>query len=399
MRDARRVESRFPFSRLWTVNQERRSVGLLVTLVLAMLSGAALSVYYLWHMWVPSGDSLCGMSETINCQASSQSMFARVGPVPVALLGVAFYMGGLVLVRRAKVGDVEVGHLRLLHVLFGFSVLYSLFLGVVSAVVLQTLCPVCTLMYVANGAGLFATWKLVGEPPWTSAARVFTSPLQALKQGGVWFTLFFAALCFLGIAAERRIAGPADFVIEPREPDALPIPYAELTAAHVPALGPVDAPLVVIEFSDFQCPYCARLTASLHAMRDVFGDQMRLEFRHLPLEMHEMARPAALASLCASQEGKFWELHDLLFEKQHELTTDVILALGTEVGLNETALQTCMNSETTRLMLEADRHTAEAFEVRGTPTFFVNGVRYAGGYPAAPMERLFRSILAQQPTE
>jgi protein-disulfide isomerase/uncharacterized membrane protein len=368
----------------------------LVTLVLAMLSGAALSVYYLWHMWMPSGDSLCGLSETINCRASSQSMFARVGPVPVALLGAAFYLGGLVLVRRASSGDVEVGHLRLLHVLFGFSVLYSLFLAAVSAAVLQTLCPVCTLMYVANGVGLFATWKLVGEPPWASLARQVGAPLQVLRQGGVWFALFFAALCVLGIAAERRIAGPADLVIEPREPDAAPIPYAELTAAHVPAVGPVDAPLVVVEFSDFQCPYCARLTASLHAMRDIFGDQMRLEFRNLPLDMHEMARPAALAALCASQEGKFWELHDLLFEKQHELTTDVILALGTGVGLNETALQTCMNSEETRLMLEADRNAAEAFGVQGTPTFFINGVRYAGGYPAAPMERLFRSILAQQ---
>jgi protein-disulfide isomerase len=382
-----------------TVNQKRSSIGLLITLVLALLSGAVLSVYYLWHMWVPSGDSLCGISEAINCQASSQSMFARVGPLPVALLGAAFYLGGLVLVRRARPNDVEVGHLRLLHTLFGVSVLYSLFLAVISAVVLKTLCPVCTLMYVANGVGLFATWKMVGEPPWTSAARVFTSPLQALKQGGVWFALFFAALCFLGIAAERRIAGPTDLVIEPREPTAAPIPYAELTATHVPGIGPVSAPLVVVEFSDFQCPYCARLTASLHTMREVFGDQMRLEFRNLPLEMHEMARPAALAALCAHQEGKFWELHDLLFENQAELTTDVILALGTQVGLNEATLQTCMNSEETRLMLEADRHAAEAFGVQGTPTFFINGVRYAGGYPPAPMERLFRSILEQQTPE
>jgi protein-disulfide isomerase len=371
----------------------------LVTLVLSLLSGAALSVYYLWHMWVPSGDSLCGISETINCQASSQSIFARVGPLPVALLGAAFYLAGLVLVRRARPDDAEVGNLRLLHILFGVSVLYSVFLGGISALVLKTICPVCTLMYMANGVGLFATWKLVGEPPWKSVARVFAAPLQALKQGGVWFALFFAALCFVGVAAEQRIAGPADLVIEPRDPDAAPIPYAELTAAHVPAVGPVDAPLVVVEFSDFQCPYCARLTDSMHAMREVFGDQMRLEFRNLPLEMHEMARPAALAALCANQEGKFWELHDLLFENQSELTTDVILALGTEVGLNETALQTCMNSEETRLMLEADRHAAEAFGVQGTPTFFINGVRYAGGYPPAPMERLFRSILEEQTAE
>ena len=90
-------------------------------------------------------------------------------------------------------------------------------------------------------------------------------------------------------------------------------------AAIGPALGPDDAPITIVEFSDFQCPYCKRVVPTLHQLHEKYADQVRIVFRHLPLDkIHDRARPAAEASACANQQNGFWAFHDMLFENSPE---------------------------------------------------------------------------------
>ncbi len=352
-----------------------------------MALGAALSAYYLYHLWIPAGDSLCTVSERINCTTSAMSPWAYVGGTPIALLGLGFYVGAFHLLRTPASGDV--GHAKTLLVLLTGASVYSVVLAAVSAFQLKTLCPVCAGMYLCNWGGLAVVWAWVRIPPHVALYRQLLELKETFLQGGLWFLVFFAAIVGVGITAEDTVTG-TNVEIEPVDPTMGPIAYAELTAPHVSARGPVDAPVVIVEWSDFQCPYCQRLAGSLERMHEVFGDRIRIEFRHLPLDAHEHARAAALAAICAGQVDRFWPMHDALFAQQDRLSADFILQIGESVGLDPQALATCMADPATLAVLNIDMEAGRAQGARGTPTFFVNGIRYAGGYPAGAMENLIR---------
>ena len=147
--------------------------------------------------------------------------------------------------------------------------------------------------------------------------------------------------------------------------------------------GPLDAPLTLVEFADFECPFCGRATGMVRELRRRFGDDLRYVVRHLPLvDVHPHAELAAQAMEEAAAQGRFWEMHDKLFDHQDELEFEDLLgyagALGIDVEELARALQDGRHAERVR----ADVVSAEASGARGTPTFFVNGRRHVGAYDA-----------------
>jgi protein-disulfide isomerase len=156
-------------------------------------------------------------------------------------------------------------------------------------------------------------------------------------------------------------------------------------AATGPAQGPANAPVTIVEFSDFQCPFCSRVIPSLNQVKEKYGDKVRIVFRQYPLPMHPQAQKAAEASLCANDQGKFWQLHDAMFANQQALGVDQLKAKATELGLNAETFNSCLDSGKYAAQVAADMKEGSAAGVSGTPAMFING-RFVNG--AVPFEEI-----------
>jgi protein-disulfide isomerase len=149
-----------------------------------------------------------------------------------------------------------------------------------------------------------------------------------------------------------------------------------------PQMGPNDALVTIIEFSDFQCPYCAKVADPLKDAMGSYGGDVRLIFKHFPLTGHKQAAPAAQAAWAAHQQGKFWEMHDLLFANQRALSEEDLAKLGAQLGLDVTRYEADRHSDAGRASVDADQTAGNKGGASGTPYFLVNGHPYSGALPA-----------------
>ena len=149
-----------------------------------------------------------------------------------------------------------------------------------------------------------------------------------------------------------------------------------------PSKGPDNAPVTIVEFSDFQCSYCRVLLSTLEEVEEIYGSEIRFIFRQFPLTaIHPQAVDAAEASLCANEQGKFWEMHDAMFANQRALRIDQLKATAREVGLDGAPFDDCMDSDRYAEEVMADLEAGQAAGVRGTPMIFINGRALSGAKP------------------
>jgi len=158
-----------------------------------------------------------------------------------------------------------------------------------------------------------------------------------------------------------------------------------------PVYGPADAPITIIEFSDFQCPYCQRWHVQVWPkIQAAYGDKVRLVYRDFPLySIHPEAGPAAEAANCANEQGKFWEFHDLLFSGELTLGREAYLAYAERLGLKMQQFTTCLDERRYQGEVEDDYAYAVDLGINSTPTFFINGIALLG---AQPFE-VFRQVI------
>lgn len=158
--------------------------------------------------------------------------------------------------------------------------------------------------------------------------------------------------------------------------------WKSLIRPYNPTLGPEDAPVVMIEFSDFQCPFCAKHFFQNHKiLMEKYGKKMRFVYKHFPLtQIHPQAMNAAIAAQCAHREGKFWEYHDEVFTHQQELSEANLLQWGKKLGLGS-GFERCFKERATQAEVEQDLKDGFEARVRGTPTFFINGRVIPGALP------------------
>jgi protein-disulfide isomerase len=176
----------------------------------------------------------------------------------------------------------------------------------------------------------------------------------------------------------------ADFFAEAEknfEVDYLIEPMRVEVAATGSARGPATAPVTIVEFSDFQCPYCKRVLPTLDQVVAKYGDKVRIVYRHYPLSSHANAQKAAEASLCAADQGKFWEMHDLLFNEQQKLAVADLKEKAARLGLDAATFDECLDSNRHVEAVQADLREGTAAGVAGTPAFFVNGRFLSGAVP------------------
>ncbi|HET6582073.1 MAG TPA: thioredoxin domain-containing protein, partial [Nannocystaceae bacterium] len=154
--------------------------------------------------------------------------------------------------------------------------------------------------------------------------------------------------------------------------------------------GNADALVTIIEFGDFQCPHCQRVAATVDQVLSRHGPEVRVVFRHLPLAMHPEAKNAAKAALAAARQGKFWEMHDKLFERQFELAPDKYRTYASEVGLDLAKFDTDFADAALDGRIEDDVAAATRFGATGTPSFFVNGRFISGVQPIEVFDALVK---------
>jgi protein-disulfide isomerase len=159
-------------------------------------------------------------------------------------------------------------------------------------------------------------------------------------------------------------------------------------------MGPKDAPIVMVEWSDYQCPFCKRAAPTVNQVLNEYKDKIRFVFLDYPLPFHKQAMPASLAAHCANDQGKYWQYHNNLFEVAGDLSDADLTKRANDLSLDMAAFNTCMQSKKYEATINAAYNDGAAVGVTGTPAFFINGRMLVG---AQPVEQ-FRSIIDDELT-
>jgi predicted DsbA family dithiol-disulfide isomerase len=167
------------------------------------------------------------------------------------------------------------------------------------------------------------------------------------------------------------------------------------TQGH-PAKGPANAPVTIVEFSDFECPYCGGMFPTLQKIESTYKDKIRIVYRQFPLNaIHPRAQKAAEASLCANEQGKFWQLHDAMFTDQQKLTVDDLKQKASSLSMDSSAFATCLDSGKHAAAVRESIVEGSKAGVEGTPALFVNGRYLGGNQPYAEIEKVIEDELAR----
>jgi protein-disulfide isomerase len=161
------------------------------------------------------------------------------------------------------------------------------------------------------------------------------------------------------------------------------------------ARGPVTAPVTIVEYSDFQCPFCKRAQAIVDEVVKSYGDKVRLVYRDYPLQFHPQALPAANAARCAGDQGKYWEYHHNLMSVEGSLMDDDLKKRATDVGLDATKFNACLEAKPYEQAIMASFEEGSALGVTGTPTFFINGRMMVGAKSAEDLKMMIDEELAR----
>ncbi len=182
----------------------------------------------------------------------------------------------------------------------------------------------------------------------------------------------------------KRIAGEPPPVLE------APV---KLNVQGDPFKGPDNARVTVVEFSDFQCPFCSKAVAQANALLKAFPDDVKLVFKEFPLDSHEFAEFGAEAALAAHAQGKFWEMHDLLYAGFPDLSRRTVFGYAKKIGLDMNKFTTDVDSHKFQQAVHNEELQGEIAGVEGTPTFYINGKRYNGVFDVSSVSPLIKNEL------
>lgn len=207
---------------------------------------------------------------------------------------------------------------------------------------------------------------------------IFRSTSYLIKPLSV--TAFFITWLLIGFTAQADRPGPEDRV--------------QISIDQSPILGNPKASVTIVEFSDFECPFCKSVQPTLKEIQQHYPNQVRLVFKNFPLRIHHNARQAHLAALCAEDQGKFWEYSDLLFQHQRMLKRGDLLHYANELKLATKPFELCLDSNTYASKIDRDLEEAANIGVEGTPAFLVNGRPLLGAQPFSSFQQIIDEELS-----
>lgn len=414
-------------------------LGIWAALAVAAAAAAYLLRSYLMSTWGPEAfESACNFSEAFNCDRINTSDWGKLQDLPLTVYALPSYCAMAALAwLGAGTGGKGRAALRLLQVASAGAVAYGLFLFFVMVAIEQTYCVFCLTM---DGAALavlvLSSLALARLGPATEEARWSPAVLVATVVGGalfgctvLWYGDTKDALVAEQIAQVDATNKATDAAIaaaaaQPPAADAPAAPppqsgsgpgstytgaakkiagnkYVVPVHEEDPALGPVDAKVTVVEYADFQCPYCKKLFYVLEALKKRFATRsVRFVFKHFPMNTlcnkhvennrHPYACNASLAAECARRQGRFWDLYEVMFKNQHKLTTGDLRYYVKQINMNFDGYVACMRAPEPRATLQRQMDEAAlGLGLSATPRTFVNGTLYEG---AVSMELLSHAI-------
>jgi protein-disulfide isomerase/uncharacterized membrane protein len=365
-----------------------------VVLALVGVAVSALTLYVTRQLTSVDGyTSFCNLGGAIDCDTVLTSKWGSFLGLPVALWALGAFALGAVLALPGALGATVVGFADLaLIALASASLGFALVLAVISLVVLGTACLLCISLYVVIIAWFVTVTPLARRFQGSDRAPWLQRRAAAHAAGAAGLVLAVAA----GTALAVRGPAAADTLAEVQAADPkfyelytkLPVlDAADVLGAGTHVKGKADAPVTIVEFSDFECPACAHAFSDLRALARSRPD-VRLVFRHFPLDracnpgmeqqLHPDACLAAAAAECAGQLGRFWEYHDKLFDHQKALDRDSLFRYARELGLDIATFRSCLDDPATMDRIAADVAAATRLGVESTPTIFINGRRIQG---------------------
>ncbi len=171
--------------------------------------------------------------------------------------------------------------------------------------------------------------------------------------------------------------------------------YTIPVAAGDPVRGNANAPVTIVEFSDFQCPFCQRVNPTLARVREVYGDRVKIVFKDFPLPNHPQAPKAAEAARCAAEHNKFWEMHDAMFANQRGLEVPQLKQTARSLGIDGAAFDSCLDSGKHAATVQKGADLGEKLGVNSTPTLYVNGRPLVGAMPFEMFKQVIDDELAR----
>ena len=333
------------------------------------------------------GDSgVCASGEGFSCAELATSWLAEIAGIPIAVIGLAFYISALILAAIDRFKSQLIAGLPSLFVLGGLlSVVYSVFLMVMGKIEVGKFCPMCMGLYAVN-IGLFCT-ALFTHPD--GAKSGIAAGLKSFTQPAFWAAVLVLSISIPSahfLSAKRFTQAKKKAVsiakVDPNQKK------ESIDVGNSPFRGQKESKVVVIEFSDFECPYCKRLADSLKTALEREPDLFRYHFKHYPMdnacnrdierEMHKNACTAAVAMVCANRVDKGWALHDKMFANQMDLSKENITTFAKDVGVDIERFSACMTGEKALAAVKKDIDDGIKAKVDGTPTWFINGIRIVG---------------------
>ena len=173
------------------------------------------------------------------------------------------------------------------------------------------------------------------------------------------------------------------------------LPRIPVSVDDDPSIGPADAKVTIVQFAEYQCPYCGKAGESVDKVMETYGDDVRMVFRDFPLSFHPRAVPAAVAANCAGEQGKYWEMHDKLMSNQRALEDADLTAHAEALALDLSKWNTCRQDPAQAAEVMKDFEDGQEVGVSGTPAFFINGIMISGAQPFAEFKRIIDGELGK----
>lgn len=355
--------------------------------------------YYELRGGAGSFRSFCNYSASMNCDIVAASPYAElVAGIPLSSFASGWFLGlALLALMGMLMDDWRKAAARALLLLSGAGLAISGFYLLVMASVLKTFCLFCLLIDGVS-AVIFVLALLAHRTVKGAFAEGQLKTVAGVLAGSLFVAIVLSKSMDSAVMDSSTLKLRVDSVLATQ-------PVAVASGPEFPSLGPADAPVTIVEFSDFQCPYCRIGALTLNAVMNRYPAKVRVVFRNFPLDpscnplvqhsMHPAACESARTALCAQKQGKFKEVYESLFEHQSKLAPGKPLELAREAGANTDQLSACASQTDVNAAVSRDIDEGKRLGVQSTPTFFINGRKVEGGIPAQAWYEIIERLLAQ----
>lgn len=363
--------------------------------------GAAVYLTQLYHSLqdgTAGFKSLCNLGKGMNCSSVALSKWAELAPgFPLSSFVAGWFLAILIIGLLARLDGWKKTAIHAGVLMTGFSSLYSLILLIVMLFVIHNVCAFCLVIDFVNFALFAIFWSIYSKkgPLWGG--------IDSSKRGAIAGIIGVSIFIFVVVTKPMSGEGPSTSDIQyavnqilERAPDTLTIDD------QVQSMGPANAPITIVEFSDFECPFCKRGAGILHMLQERYPNDIRIVFKNFPLDMscnriidhpmHKNSCALAKIALCAQAKGKFQGVYEKAFDEQETLKPETVLTVGESLGLSEAELKTCMESEATKAALNRDIEEGIRLKVEATPTMFVNGKKIETLLPIEGWEKIIQAL-------